>query len=273
MRYIKIYEDFDNSAEFDPFSHVKKNIVPDLHSELLHISSNNAKLKYPYFSLPSGYTCPFADNCKSLVNRKGEKFGNGKVVRDFGQFRCYSANAEVVYKGARNNRWDNFELIKQAKTVDKMAALIIDSINLYAQENDNFSIFRIHEAGDFFSQDYFDAWMKVCKHFKNIKFYSYTKSLPYWVKRLNQIPKNLKLIASKGGKSDELIDKYNLRYCEVVGTVEEAKQKRLRIDVDDTLAYTTNDNFALLLHGSQPAKTEASKNATANAKILRDIKK
>ena len=112
---------------------------------------------------------------------------------------------------------------------------------------------RIHVSGDFFSQTYFDAWLQVAKNHPNRIFYGYTKALPFWVKRLEQIPPNFRLVASYGGTHDHLIKEYNLRYSKVVSSVEEAAALKLPIDHDDSLVYEGNKNFALLLHGTQPA--------------------
>ena len=276
---IKLFNEFKKESDemdvdFDPFSHIKKGTDEKIDkSKLLNISTSNMKLKYPFFSIPAGYTCPFAAMCKSLANKKGEKFSStGKTIQDLGQFRCYSASSEVRYKNVRDSRWKNFDLLNKLKTVDEIKELLINSIDYYRKNKGMFSIFRIHESGDFYSQTYFDAWIEVAKHYPDVIFYAYTKSLPFWVKRLSSIPSNFKLIASVGGTSDELIDKYKLRYSTVVNNVEEAKKLKLKIDVDDTLAYKTNDNFALLLHGSQPEGTDISKQSYQNNKLLRKIK-
>lgn len=288
MKFIKLYELYkkkdveidtlkkEDSEDFDPFSHlknIKKIDFYDKKEKFLHISTLNSKLKFPFFSLPSGYTCPFAANCKTLTNRYGEKFKSGLVIQDIGQFRCYSASAEARYPKVRDNRWENFEMLRACKNIDDMSALIVNSIKYYKVHKGNFLLFRIHEAGDFYSQMYFDAWLKVCREYPDVKFYAYTKSLPFWVARLNSIPSNLKLIASKGGKDDFLIEKYNLRYADVVNTVEEARAKKLRIDVDDSLAYSSDENFTLLLHGGQGEKTGLGKQSYKNADILRNAKK
>ena len=57
---------------------------------------------------------------------------------------------------------------------------------------------------------------------------------------------------------DHLIDKYNLKYAQVVFSEEEAEQLGLEIDHDDSHAYENNKPFALLLHGIQPAGSVAS---------------
>ena len=38
------------------------------------------------------------------------------------------------------------------------------------------SLFRIHVAGDFFSQEYLQAWCEVCARFPDVRFLAFTKS-------------------------------------------------------------------------------------------------
>jgi hypothetical protein len=66
------------------------------------------------------------------------------------------------------------------------------------------------------------------------------------------------LNASKGGKLDNMIDQYNLKYAEVVYSEQEAKEKGLEIDHDDSHAYDFNHSFALLIHGTQPKGSKAA---------------
>ena len=122
----------------------------------------------------------------------------------------------------------------------------------------NLGICRIHVAGDFFSQVYFDAWRIVAKMNPDRLFYAYTKSLPYWLARRDDIPTNLVLTASYGGRKDNLIKSEKLRSAKVVFHPSETI---LEIDHNDSCAAdpsTRNQDFALLIHGIQPAKTAAS---------------
>jgi len=91
-----------------------------------------------------------------------------------------------------------------------------------------------------------------------IVFYAYTKCLNFVVKYKKYIPSNLRFTASKGGKLDHLIGKHHIKCAEVVFSVNEAEQKNLEIDHDDTHAITGKDSFALLLHGHQPSNTPAA---------------
>jgi len=123
--------------------------------------------------------------------------------------------------------------------------------------------FRIHTSGDFFSQKYFDTWLLVAKKLPNITFYAYTKSLKFWIKQIEEIPENLHLTASRGGASDELIDKFNLKNVVVVFSHQEAIDKGLEIDHDDSHCFDRNcHEFALLIHGTQPKDSFAMKAVT-----------
>jgi hypothetical protein len=97
-------------------------------------------------------------------------------------------------------------------------------------------------------------------------FYAYTKSLEYWVARINDIPSNFVLTASKGGRRDNLIQEHNLRFAEVVYTIEKAKELELEIDHDDSHAMNAGKSFALLIHGTQAPNSEASKALVNNRK-------
>ena len=221
---------------------------------MLKFTNGNAKLEKGIwsFSVPSGHTCPFAKDCLSKADRSTGKITDGKAT----VFRCFSASQEAVFPNVRNSRWHNFDVLKGLK-FGEMASLIQKSLPPSAKK------IRIHVGGDFFSQSYFDAWLCVAKVNPDIVFYSYTKSLKFWIKRLEEIPSNFILTASKGTKNDSLIEEYNLRYSEVVYSIEEAEEKGLEIDHDDSHAYTGGPSFALLIHGTQPAKSESGKKKNA----------
>lgn len=216
----------------------------------LFFGSGNAKLSTAIatFALPAGHACPFANECKSQTDLLTGKITDGPETK----FRCFSASNEARATSVRNARWRNFNFLKQAKTVQEMANLIQNSLPFGMQ------YIRVHVSGDFFNETYFKAWLNVAIANPNNIFYAYTKSVIYMVKYKNQIPANFRLVASKGGKQDNLIKEHNLVYAEVVFSEEEAKQKGLEIDHDDSLAIKADKPFALLLHGTQPKNTLAN---------------
>lgn len=227
---------------------------------MLKFGKGNAKLGSHIitFSLLSGWSCPGAKECKSkviIVNGK-RKIKDGP----FTKFRCFSASNEALFPVIYNARQHNFKELKAVgRSLPKTIRLIQDSLPNATRW------LRIHVAGDFFSQLYFDAWVVVAKRNPDILFYAYTKSITYWLKRMHKIPSNLLLTASFGGRHDELVKVNNLRYAKVVFSEAEARKLKLPIDHDDSHAYTPGGSFALLLHGTQP-KGSASSVALQNLK-------
>ncbi len=58
----------------------------------------------------------------------------------------------------------------------------------------------------------------------------------------------------------------NLRYSIVVYSPEQAKELGLKIDVDDSIAWGSDENFALLLHGQQASGSDAAEALKQNKK-------
>ena len=218
-------------------------------SELLKISPSNAKIGYESLSLLSGHSCPFALDCMAKVNLKTFKIIDGKEAL----FRCFSATAEAAFPSVRKQREHNFDELRACSTVDEIVELLTMSIR------PSYAPFRIHVGGEFFNQMYFDAWIEYAKRNPQRIFYAYTKSLPYWVARIDSIPANLSLTASRGGRRDHLIDEHGLKEARVVFSESEAQKLGLEIEHDDSHAIENNgQSFALLLHGTQKAKSTAS---------------
>lgn len=213
------------------------------------------KRKVYSLDILSGWSCPFAQDCFSKV--KVDDLGKRKVVDGPDTvFRCFSASQEGLFTNVYNSRKGNFDLLRECKgNVGDMAWLIHSSLPK------DTGIVRIHVAGDFFSPAYFEAWAVVASQNPSILFYAYTKSLPYWVKLEQEwgIPENFVLTASRGGRRDDLIESHGLRNVKVIFS--EAEANGLPIDHDDSFAACPerrNQDFTLLIHGTQPANSQAA---------------
>ena len=221
-------------------------------AELAEYLQGNRKIYS--LDLLSGWSCPHAKDClsKAVVQDNGKrKIKDGRHT----QFRCFSASQEVQYTNVYNSRKHNFDMLRKLSCGE-----MVDIINQSLPTNAG--IVRIHVAGDFFSQQYMEAWYTVALLNPNILFYAYTKSLRFWL-AINEFPvlHNFVLTASCGGTHDHLIDEFNLRSTKVVFSEAEAEQLGLAIDHDDSHAAKPslrNNSFALLIHGTQPAGSEAS---------------
>jgi hypothetical protein len=78
---------------------------------------------------------------------------------------------------------------------------------------------RIHDSGDFFSKDYFQAWVDIALATPDVFFYAYTKEVKM-VKAFGPLPSNFVIIFSMGGKQDKLVDKEVDRHADVFPTLE-----------------------------------------------------
>ena len=97
------------------------------------------------FNLPPGKSCK---NCKSCYDT------------------CYARKAYRQYPNVRK-AWDYN--LSQAKNGNFVRS-IISELNGTTKNS-----IRIHSAGDFFSQEYINAWHRIIKQFPNKQFYAYTK--------------------------------------------------------------------------------------------------
>jgi hypothetical protein len=104
---------------------------------------------------------------------------------------------------------------------------------------------RIHASGDFFSQAYFDMWLDVARKHPDVNFWAFTKSLGFWLNRIDEIPDNLILTASYGGKYDDLIEKHGLKNAKVYSDISEIPNG-MPIDDNDDYARMKDISFALL---------------------------
>jgi hypothetical protein len=239
--------------------------------KLLKFSTGNGKLKNRLiFNIPAGYACPHAGVCKTMADRV-----TGKIMdlpqftgTEADEYRCFAAMAETR-PTVREARWHNWDLLREVMYMGgDQAMLICDLIDLSLMVQPEEDLIRVHEAGDFWTEQYMRAWFMVAASRPHQKFYAYTKSLGMWLNLKDIIPSNFYLTASQGGTLDYLIPKYPevfQRIAYVVYTEEEAQERGLEIDHDDS--HCLGDKpFALLVHGSQRAGSAAMKALTQRKK-------
>lgn len=235
----------------------------------------SGKRKIYSLDLLSGFSCPYANECLSRAVEQSD--GKRKIVDGpNNKFRCFSASQEVLYPAVYNLRKNNFDYIREQIKAN-ISRLDLSKL-IESQLPKNLGVLRIHVGGDFFNQTYFDAMALVALRNPDKLFYAYTKSLKFWVSRINEIPDNFVLTASRGGRLDHLIDEYGLRESIVIADPkiagEVAKRKRhnkipkigsdydgMAIDHDDSHAADPskrNESFVLLIHGVQPKGSESS---------------
>ena len=206
------------------------------------------------FDLLSGVDCPFAHECHSRADVQDD---GSRKIKDgpHTKFRCFSASQEVLFTNVYKRRKFNHDAIHSLKTSEAIADALCTALPKDAR------LIRIHVSGDFFNEKYFKAWMLVACRRPDVLFYAYTKSLKYWIANRDNVPNNLVLTASRGGYTDELIEKHGLRSAKVVFSQQEADELGLEVDHDDVHAADparANQDFALLIHGVQPKGSNAA---------------
>ena len=111
------------------------------------------------FGLPAGkaYSCPGATSvCESV---------------------CYAGKLEKVFPTVKKNLLHNWELVKDADH-DTIEALLEDMIAEFIVDCNKKNapmLFRIHWDGDFFNDDYTNAWRMVIEEQPDIQFWVYTR--------------------------------------------------------------------------------------------------
>ena len=111
------------------------------------------------FGLPAGkaFSCPGATNtCESV---------------------CYAGKLERVYKGVKAVLLHNWELLKDADhdTMENLLQDMIDDFKKDCEKRNAEKLFRIHQDGDFFSDEYAFAWKHVILNNPDVKFWVYTR--------------------------------------------------------------------------------------------------
>jgi hypothetical protein len=218
---------------------------------MLYFSKANTKLKklekelkakVYSFDLLSGWSCPFAERCKSFAIKTpaGLRIKDEKNI----WFRCFSASQEVLYPCVYKRRLENFNLVKKYHSQPK---LLVNLLHEGIPPDAN--VIRYHVAGDFFYKYYMWAAIQVAIKNPHIVFYTYTKAVKWWGELRGVSPSNFRVTISIGGKQDKYIDSVTAR---VINMERERDIWNLPIDYNDSHAFHNNEDFLLLIHGTQP---------------------
>jgi len=119
-------------------------------------------------------TCPGALACKAV---------------------CFAKQGRYVQKNVKAARAHNLALSQN----DAFTAYIIGDLARMRTVN----TVRIHDSGDFYSQEYLDKWAIIARALPHLTFYAYTKSLTL---DFTGTPANLRITQSLGGKYDSSVD-------------------------------------------------------------------
>ena len=205
----------------------------------MNLLTQNAKLKKTSeinkmrilnFSLPAYKTinnktvCPFAKDCIKY---------------------CYAQKGNYKYPSVIKGLNNRYELSKTADFVPQMNATIVLQRPTHV---------RIHDSGDFYSIEYLLKWVDIANTNKEVIFYAYTKSIPFFKgtfqgKPIISIPKNLKIIFSEGSKRDILINNNTDRHARIFKDVTALlKAGYINASDNDLNAIQDNKKVGLVYH-------------------------
>jgi hypothetical protein len=161
---------------------------------MVSLSTGNAKLakttgdgeyKVLSFGLPADMdftnsdgetvnTCPGAASCRAV---------------------CYAKQGRYAMESVARPRRNNLE--------ESMKDSFVDSVLSALARKPSYNVVRVHDSGDYYSQEYFDKWVAIASARPDVIFYSYTKNHRL---DMSNRPSNLRIVRSLGGRWDRLVN-------------------------------------------------------------------
>lgn len=154
---------------------------------------------------------------------------------------CYARNGTYLFPKVRGKHLSNLELAQSPDFVEKMHETLahkrmrptgtpreipgLDSLDHLTEAtrywiDSGGQAVRIHDSGDFFSEDYYKKWIELAWEFPDILFYAYTKEVSLTKRLEPEFPSNLLICYSMGGREDHLLDLDMDRHADVFPDLE-----------------------------------------------------
>jgi hypothetical protein len=196
--------------------------------------NTNQKLKesdgnylFAHFSLPAIATCPNAGKCK---------------------VGCYATQGNYRYPSVQKSYAANLKLTQNLKLFSATLVGELEKLDAKARKAGKYLAVRIHTSGDFYSKDYYSAWVDLAFRFPMVKFYAYTKMVSQ--ARTRVLPFNFCLIFSEGGLQDGQIGS-NDRHSRVFPSLEALTAAGYDdASEDDSVAFLSRTGkIGLIYHG------------------------
>jgi hypothetical protein len=154
-------------------------------------------------------------------------------------------------------RWGNVAPVFEARTLATQAPGFVQAVanelevlQRRAGRKKQLLVVRIHDSGDFYSQEYLNKWIRVIRAHPAVTFYAYTKMVHFF--KGQRLPPNFTVIYSEGGKLDHLITHATDRHSRVFGSAEELQAAGYAdASADDSVAFGANPRVGLIYHGAK----------------------
>lgn len=168
---------------------------------------------------------------------------------------CYAKSGAYVWSTVAQ-AYENRLSLSRTKGFEHVIVSQIDK--LMSKHKTGTIMLRIHDSGDFYSQSYFDTWLKIAQVYLNeprVQFYAYTKMVQMGKASQDWTPKNFTLIYSFGGREDSHIDTEHDRHSFVFQNETEcAAMGYSDASHDDMVALGPNNKIGLVYHGTKSYK-------------------
>lgn len=170
------------------------------------------------------------------------------------------ACAQFCYARAGAYRWDNVKaahLQRLEWALDDLSFFRDGMVAELQKKKYAGCAIRIHDSGDFFSDDYFTAWAVIATMSPHLTFYAYTKEVSRSRRLEWLIPPNMVLIYSLGGKEDHLIDLARERHNDVFPSIEALEAAGYTCaSEDDNVAWRSENHRIGVLSNNIPQYTK-----------------
>jgi hypothetical protein len=145
-------------------------------------------------TLPDGRnynTCPSAGVCASA---------------------CYARNGTFLYPVVRRRHHENLRYV-----LDDLPGWTLQMQQELGHHRFRDRWVRIHDSGDFFSEDYLAAWIEIIRNRPATNFYAYTKEVAAFRLHVEpDPPSNFRWVYSYGGTQDSSLDQEFDRVADVL---------------------------------------------------------
>lgn len=176
-------------------------------------------------------TCPGASACKAV---------------------CYAKQGRYVMANVRDARLHNLTAFLTFGA-NGFAAYAINDLKRLSKR---FNVVRVHDSGDFFSQEYLNTWFAIAAALPGVIFYAYTKSHHL---DFSAMPANFRIVQSVGGINDELID-FNRSHARIFAThADRIAAGYIDGNINDIPAIEGVNCIGLVYHGVKKL-TDAQRN-------------
>ena len=170
---------------------------------------------------------------------------------------CYALQGAYAFSNVKKAYEERFQATQNAAQFFLLMSDEINRVSKSAARQDKQLVIRIHDSGDFYSEAYLETWFGIVAAFPKVLFYCYTKQVQLLQNRRADVPKNLKVNFSLGGKQDAIINQKRDSHARVFETKRELQSLRyVDTSADDSFAFTGAGvrKIGLVYHGTKNFK-------------------